>query len=218
MPRRRGRRGKKKVTKAWYRVYAADVFPGQLIGETPAADPSKLYDRRVEVTLRDLTGDFMHEKYKLWFRIYRVEGSNAYARFDLEMLNRDYLRSIVQRRVSRIDVQVEGTTSDGHDVRYFALIITSVRVRHSQERAIRARVAEYLKSLIPELTLEELVRAAVLGDKVDINSELAKLSTKVAPIKNVEPRKIQVLRFGAREPESPLEVAAAVEGGGSGGG
>ncbi len=217
MPRGRGRRGRKKVSKTWYRVYAADVFPGEFIGETPAADPSKLYGRRVEVTLRDLTGDFMHEKYKLWFRIYRVEGSNAYARFDLEMLNRDYLRSIVQRRVSRIDVQVEGTTSDGHDVRYFALIITSVRVRHSQERAIRAAASKYLESLIPELTLEDLVRAAVLGDKVNIGDELTRLSTKIAPIKNVEPRKIQVLRFGAGEPEI-VEVAAPVDSGGAGGG
>jgi len=212
----------KKAAKTWYDVYAADVFPGQWLGETPASKPELLIGRRVEISLRDVTGDFMHEKYKLWFMIYRVKGTKAYAKFNRMELNRDYLRSIVQRRTSRIDVQSEGMTKDGHLVRYFNIIITAVRIRHSQQSDIRKRVNSYMEELIPQLTLEELVRAAILGDKVPISSQVASISTKIAPIKNVEPRKIVVLRYGEAEPSIPepeevaLEVESSAPGGGGG--
>jgi len=218
MPRGR-RRAKKKVSKTWYDIIASDVFPGQWIGETLASSPDLLYGRRVEVSLRDITGDLMHEKYRLWFAIHRVEGTTAYARFYMEMLNRDFLRSIVQRRSSRVDVQTEGTTKDGHHVRVFNLIITAVRVRHSQERAIRKRVHEYVASVIPELTLEELVRASVLGDRVDVRAEAARLASKIAPIKNSEIRKMVVLKYGEAEPilaEVPQAVGGSSPGGGEG--
>jgi len=207
LPRRRAAR----KSKTWYQVYAVDVFPGKWIGETPASDPELVIGRNVEVVVRDITGDFMHEKYKLWFRIFRVDGSKAYARFIKEMLNRDYLRSIVQRRTSRVDIMVEGTTKDGHHVRVFYIIITSVRVRHSQERAIRARVVEYLSEQIPQLTLEEIVKSSIFNEPVNFSESIRQLSTKIAPIKNIEPRKIVVLRFGEATPSLEKEEPEAEE-------
>ncbi len=217
MPRRRRAR-RKGAAKTWYQVYAVDVFPDQWIGETPASDPDKLIDRNVEVVVRDITGDFMHEKYKLWFRIFRVDGTKAYARFIKEMLNRDYMRSIVQRRSSRIDVQTEGTTKDGNKIRIFTLIITAVRIRNSQKHAIRMRVDEYIRNLIPEHTAEELVKSYIFGEPVPVVSEIQKIASKVAPIKYIELRKMIILEPG-EEPEI-MEVQTEVESSspGSGGG
>lgn len=195
--------GKKKAkrSKTWFQIYAADVFPGQWLGETLASDQDSLIGRNVEVSVRDITGDFAHEKYKLVFKIFRVDGSKSYARFVKELLNRDYLRSIIQRRTSRIDVMSEGITEDGHHVRVFYLITTAVRVRHSQETAIRLRAKQYLDELIPQLSLEELVRSSIFEDPAKINTNIQGLSTKIAPVKNIEPRKIVVLRFGEALPE-----------------
>jgi len=202
---------RRKGAKKWYAVYAADVIPGEWIGDALASDPGDLIGRQVEVTLRDITNDFDHEKYKLWFRIYRVDDNRAYAKFAKEMLNYDYVRSLVQRRSSRIDVMTQGMTKDGHFVRIFNLIITSVRVRHSQERAIRKRVLEYVQNVIGELTLEELVRSALLGDPLDLNGEVKKIATKIAPIKNADVRKIVLLKAGEAEPEME-RVIAKIEG------
>lgn len=214
MPRRRARR--KGVAKTWYQVYAVDVFSNQWIGETPASDPEKLLDRNVEVVVRDITGDFMHEKYKLWFRIFKVDGNKAYARFVKEMLNRDYMRSIVQRRSSRIDLQTEGITKDGNKVRIFTLIVTAVRIRSSQKHAIRVRVDEYIKSLIPEHIVEELVRSYIFGEPIPIVSEIQKIASKVAPIKYVELRKMVILK--PSEAPEVVEVQQEVEGSTTGGG
>ncbi len=205
MPRRRAAR----KSKTWYQVYAVDVFPGKWIGETPAADPELVIGRNVEVVARDITGDFMHEKYKLWFKIFRVDGSKAYARFVKEMLNRDYLRSIVQRRTSRVDVMAEGETKDGHLVRIFYIIITSVRIRCGQEKAVRSKVVEYLSEQIPRLTLEELVRSSIFNEPVNFSESIRQISTKIAPIKNIEPRKTVVLRFGEATPSLERKEAEA---------
>lgn len=202
---------RRKGTKKWFPVYATDVIPGEWIGDALASEPEALIGRQVEVTLRDITNDFDHEKYKLWFKIYRVDGDRAYAKFAKEMLNYDYVRSLVQRRSSRIDVMTQGMTKDGHFVRVFNLIITSVRVRHSQERAIRKRVYEYMQKIIGELTLEELVRSALLGDPIDLNGEIKKISTKIAPIKNTDVRKIVLLKPGEAEPEME-RVISKIEG------
>ncbi len=219
MPRRRAKR--KRVSKTWYQVYADDIFPGQWIGETPANDPESLIGRNVEVVLRDITGDFMHEKYKLWFRIYKVDGVKAYARFEKEMLNRDYLRSIVQRRSSRIDVMTDSRTRDGHDVRVFTIIITAVRIRNSQKHAIRMRVDNLLKQVIPELTLEDLVKSYLFNEPRPIIDEIKRVSTKVAPIKYVELRKLLLMKRGEGEvskpaPEEEELVEGSVAGGGGG--
>ncbi len=217
MPRRRARR--KGVSKTWYQVYAVDIFPDQWIGETPASDPEKLLNRNVEVSVRDITGDFMHERYKLWFRIFKVDGNKAYARFVKEMLNRDYMRSIIQRRSSRIDIQTDITAGDGNEIRVFTLIVTAVRIKSSQKHVIRARVDEYLRKIIPEHTVEDLIKSYIFGEPIPIVSEIQKVASKVAPVKYVELRKVLLLKPS----EIPIEMKAAevqeeVESSASGGG
>jgi small subunit ribosomal protein S3Ae len=197
-------------TKTWYNTYAFDIFPGQWIGETPANDPESLIGRNVEVVVRDITGDFMHEKYKLWFKIFKVEGNKAYARFVKEMLNKDYMRSIVQRRSSRVDIQSEGVTKDGNYVRIFTLIITSTRIRSSQKHAIRERVDKYIREIIPNYTVEEIVRSFIFGNPLPVTSEIQRISLKIAPIKYVELRKMVLLKPSEiREAEERVESSIA---------
>lgn len=201
---------RRKRAKKWVPVYAADVIAGEWIGDALASDATSLTGRQVEVVLRDVTGDFEHERYKLWFSIYKTDAERAYARFTKEMLSYDYVRSIVQRRSSSIDITTQGETADGHLVAVFYIIITAVRARHSQEREIRRRVREYLSSLIPQLSLEELVRALLFGEKHQVSGEARKIATKVIPIKNADTRKISILRHGKAEP-AVERVMASIE-------
>lgn len=210
-----GKARRKAVAKTWYNVYAVDVFPGQWIGETPADDPDKLIGRNVEVVVRDVTGDFMHEKYKLWFRIFKVDGTNAYAKFTKEMLNKDYVRSIVQRRSSRVDVKSEGVTKDGNYVRLFTLIITLTRIRSSQKHAIRKGIDEYISGLLPNYTVEELVKSFIFSNPLPVTSEMQRIASKVAPVKYIELRKMVILKpaeMGMEEVEE--EVESSPSGGG----
>ena len=44
--------------KSWYNIKTPISFEDKEIGETPARDPDLLIGRGVEVTMRELTGDF----------------------------------------------------------------------------------------------------------------------------------------------------------------
>ncbi|MCD6348671.1 MAG: hypothetical protein J7L91_03520, partial [Candidatus Korarchaeota archaeon] len=88
--------------------------------------------------------------------------------------------------------------------------------RSSQKHAIRVRVDEYIKSLIPEHIVEELVRSYIFGEPIPIVSEIQKIASKVAPIKYVELRKMVILK--PSEAPEVVEVQQEVEGSTTGGG
>ena len=55
--------------KQWYTIMTPKDFGDQEIGTTPARDPELLVKRRVESSLRELTGDFSKQYIKLFFEI-----------------------------------------------------------------------------------------------------------------------------------------------------
>jgi len=179
--------------KTWYKIVASDIFEGEELGETPADSDEKVVGRTIEVTLRDITGNFDHENYKLWFKIHKVEDKTAYGHFIRERISRDYLRSLVRKRTSRIDAWVESKTKDGKTIRYFSVIITAVRVGTNVAKQIRKACMNYLSEIIPELTLKEVVRSSILDDPINLREEIKLRVKKYAPISHVEPLKIELM-------------------------
>ena len=51
--------------KSWYTIKTPVNFEDKEIGETPARDPDYLIGRGVEVTMRELSGDFSKQYIKL---------------------------------------------------------------------------------------------------------------------------------------------------------
>ena len=58
--------------KSWYTIKTPVNFEDKEIGETPAKDADLLIGRGVEVTMRELTGDFSKQYIKLRFEIDNV--------------------------------------------------------------------------------------------------------------------------------------------------
>ena len=58
--------------KSWYTIKTPVNFEDKEIGETPARDPDYLIGRGVEVTMRELSGDFSKQYIKLRFEIDNV--------------------------------------------------------------------------------------------------------------------------------------------------
>ncbi len=63
--------------KSWYTIKTPVNFEDKEIGETPARDPDYLIGRGVEVTMRELSGDFSKQYIKLRFEIDNVAGDVA---------------------------------------------------------------------------------------------------------------------------------------------
>ena len=186
---------KRKVAKKTFEIVAENIFKGRVIGETIANNEKSVIGRNLEISVADITGDYKHENYRLWFKILRVDGSQAYSTFIKEALRRDYVRSIVRRRTSRVDCLTKAITKDGHELNYFTIAITTRRVRKSKESAIRRIINEKMSEIIPTLTIDELVISSIFREPINIEKKLRKEANKIAPIQIIEPLKIQVTSF-----------------------
>jgi len=195
-PRRRAAATKDKwKMKEWFAVYAPDFFGSKEIGLTPADEPEKVYGRVIEITMKDLTGDFTKGHVKLYFQVYDVKGQNAYTKFKGHNLARSYIRSLVRRRSTRVDGIFNVTTKDGYRLRVMGMVIAYRRIQSSQEKAIRRIIQDIIYKKAGELNFADFVLQSVSGQ---IASEIAKEARKVYPIKRAEVRKIKVLA----EPEA----------------
>ncbi|MEM3553756.1 MAG: 30S ribosomal protein S3ae, partial [Candidatus Bathyarchaeia archaeon] len=104
-------------SKVWYTVVAPPYFGNVELGAIPADEPEKLIGRVMEATLYDITGDFSHQYLKLYFQITQVEGKTARTMFKGHEYSRDYLRSLVRRRTTKVDGIFNVSTKDGYRFR-----------------------------------------------------------------------------------------------------
>jgi small subunit ribosomal protein S3Ae len=201
-----GRKSKDKwKAKEWYQIHAPRMFNETVIGETPAIDPEYLLNRKVEVTVKDLTGDISKMHIKLKFKIVGVDGHEAKTEFIGHEYATDYVRRMTRRKKTKTDHVVDVTTADNFNVRIKTMAISDHRIQASQEDAMRGAIAQYLTQFAAEHKLSDLVKAIISGD---MSKDVAKACHTIVPIKRVEIRKTEVLRKGEGEPESIVEVPA----------
>jgi len=184
--------------KSWYKVCSPGYFGEVELGEVPADDPKKLIGRVVEVTLYDITEDFSHQYLKMFFQIIDVDGKKANTTFKGHEYSRDYLRSLVRRRTTRIDGIFNVETKDGYKLIVSVCAFTLQRIKTSQEASIRAIMRQIVTKKAGELTFDQFVQEMVLGK---IASEIYNEAKKVAPLRHVGVSKSKLI-------QQPQKIAA----------
>ena len=172
--------------KNWYKVVSPLYFGGVELGAIPADDPSKLVGRIVDATLYDITNDFAHQYLKMYFRVADVEGKTARTIFKGHEYSRDYLRSLVRRRTTRVDGIFNVTTMDTYGLRLAVSVFTLTRIKTSQEQEIRGIMRKIVKGKASSLTFDQFVQELVLGK---IASDIYNQAKKIAPLRHVGIRK-----------------------------
>jgi len=135
--------------KSWYTVKSPSYFGGVELGTLPSDEPSKLVGRVIDATLYDVTDDFSHQYLKMHFEVTEVEGKTAHTIFKGHEYSRDYLRSLVRRRTTRVDGIFNVTTKDGYRLRSAVCALTLGRIKTSQEKAIRTIMKRIVEEDIP---------------------------------------------------------------------
>lgn len=188
------RKAAKKVdafrAKNWYQVFAPAEFNRVNIGETLADEPEKMIGRIMESTLGDITGDWAKQNTKLLFRIEEVGGNSAYTSFIGHEMTKDYMRSLVKRRTTKIDANLVVTTKDGYKLRLKPLVFTVKRARTSQIESIRKVMVEVVENRSKELTFNELVSDVVNGR---IAADIYKATKSIYPLRRVEVAKSEIV-------------------------
>jgi small subunit ribosomal protein S3Ae len=188
------RKAAKKVdafrAKNWYQVLAPAEFNRANIGETLADEPEKMMGRIMESTLGDITGDWAKQNTKMIFKVVEIGGNNAYTTFIGHEMTKDYMRSLVKRRTSKIDANLVVTTKDGYKLRLKPLVFTVKRARTSQIESIRKIMLDIVAKRSKELTFNELVSEVVNGK---VSAEVYKATKNIYPLRRVEIGKSEVV-------------------------
>ena len=176
--------------KSWFTIKTPVAFQDKEIGETPAKDADYVIGRTVEVTMRELTGDFSKQYIKLQFEVSDVAGTIANTKFVGHKTTTDYVRSMIRRGTSRIDAPVYVTTQDDRKLKLHVLAVTTRRAKSSQQKFMRETIQDLVTKVASEKTFDELVEVSVNGR---LASEIYHKAKKIYPLKRVEIIKSKVL-------------------------
>jgi small subunit ribosomal protein S3Ae len=176
--------------KAWYMVLSPPYFGSVELGSVPADEAEKLIGRVVDSTLYDITNDFAHQYLKMRFQIAEIDGKTAKTMFKGHEYSRDYLRSLVRRRTTKVDGLFGVTTKDGLTLRVAVSAFTLSRIKTSQERVVRAIMSRIMKEKAGVLTMDQFAQEMVLGK---IASDIYNEAKKIAPLRHVGIRSSKVV-------------------------
>ena len=178
-----GRRVEGWKAKSWYKVYTPDQLGKYYLGDTIANDPESVVGRVMQTTLGEIINDYARQNVKMRFRVANVAGDAAYTEFVGHEVTRDYLRSLVKRRTSRIDAHIPVTTKDGKSLLLTVTCYTLTRANDSQTHAIRSIITKYVLEQVQNGDMNAFVNTIVTGE---ISKELFKMLKTVFPIRRVE--------------------------------
>ena len=182
-------------------IAAPPYFENVELGAVPAQEPSMLIGRVAEATLYDITGDFSHQYLKMFFQVTQLEGKTARTVFKGHEYSRDYLRSLVRRRTTKVDGLFNLITKDGYKLRVAVSALTLSRIKTSQEQTIRHIMTQIIHEKAAALTLDQFVQEMVLGK---IASDIYNEAKLVAPLRHVGIRKSKLVA----QPSQPATPSA----------
>ncbi len=178
--------------KEWYDIILPQYFGGTKVGETPSDDPEKVDGRVFETTLAAITGDFSQEYMKMYFQVNELEGHTAHTVFKGHEYLRDYLRSLVRRRSTKIDGSFRVNTTDGYKVKIVVTAMTQGRIKTSKEYTIRKIMQDIVEEKAANLTFDQLAHEMVLGK---LASDVYNLAKNITALRHVGVRKSELLTF-----------------------
>ena len=177
-------------SKTWYMIMAPPYFGNIELGAVPADEPEKLIGRVIDSTLYDITNDFSHQYLKMYFQVTEIAGKTAKTLFKGHEYSRDYLRSLVRRRTTKVDGIFTIITKDGYKLQIALSAFTLSRIKTSQEKDIRVIMEKIIKDKATALTMDQFAQEIVLGK---IASDIYNAAKKIAPLRHVGIRKSKLV-------------------------
>jgi small subunit ribosomal protein S3Ae len=197
---------KQKKAKKWFPVVAPDYLGGKPIGNVLASEPSSLVGRTVSVLLSELTDDPSHTTVKIRFKITGVKGETALTDLWGYELDRDFVRSLLRKGSSRVDVIFEAATKDNYRMRISVIAVTRYRASRSQKKKMRKAMMNIVLGKCSKLNYSQLVQELVFGK---VESDLYNEAKKFHRVKLAGVKKMKVLESPVKLEEVRASLAEA---------
>ncbi len=193
MPRakRGGRVRDKWREKKWKIVEAPTAFGSTLIAQVPISDEEGALGRVIETTLYDLVKqDPQQYSIKLYFQISKIVGDRVQTILKGYEYSREYLRSLIRRGSSMVDMVEDFETKDKVKIRVYLLALSTNRLNASKKHRIREIAIEILIQKTKNLTYYQIAQEAVLGK---VASDIYNEAKKIVQIRHIGIRKMKIL-------------------------
>jgi small subunit ribosomal protein S3Ae len=176
--------------KQWYTIVAPKEFDERILGESVSTKPEHLMGRVVKASVRDLAGQIKKQHITLLFKVNDVKGNKAHTEAVGHTVNDSYMRRIVRRRSSKVDVVRDIMLLGGKKLHIKVVAVTNRRARKAQETEIRHLMEAQLDTLSGKKDANNTISDLVFGNITNkINSEIKKIHS----IKRIEVLKSQVI-------------------------
>jgi len=179
-----------KKVKKWFDVLAPKIFNQIEIGETMGLE-DQIVGRTVQVLVSDLTGDSRKSHLKLKLQVDKIDNDKAHTKIKEMELLRGYLRSIVRRRVKKIEETIDVQTRDNAQFRVKPVIVTAQLCTKSQETDLRKKIREIVLEAAKDRTFDAFL-LDLISEKLP--KDIRQGISKIYPIRNAEIRKAEVIK------------------------
>lgn len=169
--------------KKWYEILAPAILDKKKIADTVAEKPESLEGRTLMLSVRDVSGQARKQQVMLKFRVDNVQGLKAYTQLLGHEVKTSYIRRMIRRNVSKINVIEDLTTKDGKRIRVNAITITGNKFPEQKRTDVRKVMREIIRKEAKSKNYDELVYEFVFGN---ISASIFNEVKKIGIIKRVE--------------------------------
>ncbi len=197
--------------KQWYEVITPKIFDFKPIGEISGFE-NNVVGRTLETLLFDFTHKYNDISLKLKFRIMAVneEAKKCRSIFVGHQYTNDFIRSLIGRGSSKIQIILNLTTKDGYIFRVTTICTTLKRARNSQIVIIRKIMREILREFAVSLNHEKFVAGVIYGE---FQTQIKRVAKTIYPLSNcvVVKSKLISIPAGGEDTETPDDQFEIVE-------
>ncbi len=186
---------KKWKGKDWFVILTPKSFGENAIAETPATDPKALVGRSVEVSVADLLGQKGKDYQKLRFMIDKIDGKNAYTKFNGYSSVREFISRFVRKRLQKIEIIGNVKTKDEWVLQISSIAIMNRNVEKNIQRKVRVWVGNVLTETAGRSGVDDFMKFIIAGT---VQHKIKKQGSKIYPVRFFEISKIEVVK----EPEN----------------
>ncbi len=170
-------------TKKWFTITAPNFLNNAKVGEIPANDDASIINRIVRIPLKEITNDFSHMYTSVKLRVVEVRGKSIYSKFIGHQVAREYIRTLIRRNNSFIELVLPVKSKDGVEFTVKIISITQVKASAKQKTLVSNLVSAYLKKKVSTTDFGEFIKDVLFSK---IGAELNKELNKIVPIKKTE--------------------------------
>ncbi len=183
--------------KKWITVLAPNSFNNVPIAYIPITAEELAKGKVIEVTLFDiLKGDASQYQYKMYFQIDKINDGKATTIFKRYEYAKEFLRSLVRRGSSKINLIFTAKTSDGYVFRIKMIALSNRQLNTSRKHALRLIAKEVMEKTINQMNIDQFVQATCYGK---ISSDIMGSIKKIIHMRHVGLEKVKLIRTADAE-------------------